>query len=104
MNVVADSSPRFIHIDGTDAATEGTFVSSVTGAALTYFNWSAGEPNNWDNEDCLNILSDTGLMNDMKCSELMPSVCEIREFNKYRLSSNTSDEVRYLHKGPFSLK
>ena len=81
MNLVADSSPKYIHIDGTDVATEGTFVSSVTGAALTYFSWSGGEPNNWNNdEDCLNILSDTGLMNDMKCSEQMPSVCERREF------------------------
>ena len=80
MNVVADSSPRFIYIDGTDAATEGTFVSSVTGAALTYLPWSGGEPNNWDNEDCLNILSDTGLINDGKCSQQVPSVCEKREF------------------------
>ena len=81
MNLVADTSPKYIFIDGTDVATEGTFVSSVTGAALTYFSWSGGEPNNWNNdEDCLNILSDTGLMNDMKCSEQMPSVCERREF------------------------
>ena len=79
MNLVADSSPKYIHIDGTDVATEGTFVSNVTGRNLTYLPWSGGEPNNWDNEDCLNLLSNTGLMNDMKCSELLPSVCEIRE-------------------------
>ena len=80
MNLVADTSPKYIFIDGTDVATEGTFVSNVTGAALTYLPWSGGEPNNWDNEDCLNLLSTTGLMNDMKCSELLPSVCERREF------------------------
>ena len=80
MNLVADSSPKYIHIDGTDVATEGTFVSSVTGAALTYLPWSGGEPNNWDNEDCLNLLSNTGLMNDGNCSKPLPSVCEKREF------------------------
>ena len=82
MNVVADSSPRFIYIDGTDAATEGTFVSSVTGANLTYFNWPHNEPNNWNNEDCLSTISDNGFMNDMNCSEPLPSVCERREFKK----------------------
>ena len=79
----ADTSPKYIHIDGTDAATEGTFVSSVTGRSLTYLPWSGGEPNNWNNdEDCLNILSDTGLMNDGKCSEHLPSVCERGELKK----------------------
>ena len=81
VNLVADTSPKYIYIDGTDAAKEGTFVSSVTGAALEHIRWSGGEPNNWDNEDCLNILSDTGLMNDMKCSEPLPSVCERREYS-----------------------
>ena len=97
MNVVADSSPRFIHIDGTDAATEGTFVSSVTGANLTYFNWPHNEPNNWNNEDCLSTISDNGFMNDVKCSEPLPSVCERRELKKRnRLCSNISDEVRFF--------
>ena len=83
VNLVADTSPKYIFIDGTDAATEGTFVSSVTGAAMTYLPWSRGEPDNWNNdEDCLNILSNDGLMNDVKCSEPFPSVCERRELKK----------------------
>ena len=81
VNLVADTSPKYIYIDGTDAAKEGTFVSSVTGAALTYLPWSRGEPNNWaNNEDCLNIYRDNGLMNDFPCDNQRPSVCERRGF------------------------
>ena len=80
LNLVADTLPIFVYIDGNDWVTEGTFVSSVTGRNLTYLPWSGGEPNGFGNEDCLNILSNDGLMNDMKCSEPLPSVCERREF------------------------
>ena len=81
MNLVADTSPKYIFIDGTDVATEGTFVSSVTGAALTYFSWSGGEPNNWNNdEDCLNIYRDSSKWNDITCESKLPSICERSEF------------------------
>ena len=77
---IADVSNNFIYIDGTDAATEGTFVSNVTGRNLTYLPWNGGEPNYWGNEDCLNIYRDSGKWNDIPCDRQLPSVCEIREF------------------------
>ena len=77
----ADVSNNVVYIDGTDAATEGTFVSSVTGAALTYLPWSGGEPNNWaNNEDCLNIYRDSSKWNDITCESKLPSICERSEF------------------------
>ena len=73
-----------IYIDGTDAATEGTFVSNFTGRNLTYTNWYGGEPNNFDgNENCVHTYAERdGTWNDVDCSTYMPSVCEIerREF------------------------
>ena len=68
-----------IYIDGTDATTEGTFVSSVTGAALTYTNWHGGEPNNHGgNENCVHTYAEyNGTWNDVTCDTYMPAVCEI---------------------------
>ena len=73
------NSINLIYIDGTDAATEGTFVSSVTGAALSWTNWHGGEPNNHgNNEDCVNMYSEhNGLWNDLNCDTPLPAVCEI---------------------------
>ena len=76
----ADVSNNVVYIDGTDAATEGTFVSNVTGKNLTYLPWSGGEPNNWDNEDCLNIYRDSSKWNDITCESKLPSICERSEF------------------------
>ena len=44
---------------------------------MTYTNWESGEPNNWDNEDCINMSAANGEWNDIKCSDLRPFVCEI---------------------------
>ena len=76
-------SSNFIFIDGTDVSNEGTFVSSVTGRRLSYMNWAVSEPNNWGNEDCLNIYRDSGKWNDVPCDRPLPSVCEI-EFCEFR--------------------
>ena len=75
---------NLVYIDGTDAASEGTFVSNFTGRNLTYTNWYGGEPNNFgDNENCVHTYAERdGTWNDVDCSTYMPSVCEIerREF------------------------
>ena len=76
------NSINLIYIDGTDAASEGTFKSTkVGGATLSYTNWAGNEPNNWDGvEHCVNMYAeDNGLWNDLKCDLLLPAVCEIEK-------------------------
>ena len=58
-----------------DIAQENTFISS-DGATSFYVNWLAGEPNNYNNEDCVHQRSN-GKWNDLKCSDKRPSVCKI---------------------------
>ena len=69
----------WLYIDGTDAASEGTFVSHYTGANLTYTKWYGGEPNDYrDNEDCINMyVYKDGTWNDIACSTSLPAVCKI---------------------------
>ena len=72
-----------IFIDGTDVTVEGSFVSSVTGAALSYTNWGYNQPNNiGDGQDCIEMLGSSGLWNDCSCTAALPTVCEI-EIRKY---------------------
>ena len=67
-----------IYIDGTDAAAEGTFVSNKTGEPLSYTNWHSHEPNNWDNEDCVNMYANiNGTWNDVDCIATLPAACEV---------------------------
>ena len=91
--LLADISYKFVFIDGTDASKEGTFVSSVTGAPLTYLPWAGGEPNNYQEEDCLNIhlYRPRGKWNDIPCDRKLPSVCEKREF-----MSNQTKLINYV--------
>ena len=72
---------NWIYIDGTDARSEGNFVSTVTGAPLWYTNWHSHEPNNWDNdEDCVNMYAHiNGTFNDNKCNKPLPAICERRK-------------------------
>ena len=58
-------------------ATEGTFVSNITGKTLTYTNWNVGEPSNFNDEDCINTKNESGLWNDYPCDSALPAVCEI---------------------------
>ena len=72
------NSINLIYIDGTDAASEGNFVSSHTGANLSYTNWHINEPNNWDNEDCVNMYAESnGTWNDIACNTSLPAACEV---------------------------
>lgn len=68
-------------IGGTDAAVEGTF-TWVTGEALAYTNWRAGEPNNGGTsgtqEDCVALEADTaGTWDDRPCGREYPYICEL---------------------------
>ena len=67
-----------LFIDGTDVASEGTFVSSATGEALLYTNWGSGEPSNSGaGEDCIEMSGDQGFWNDYPCTATLPTFCEI---------------------------
>ena len=67
-----------IFIDGTDVTIEGSFVSSVTGANLSYTNWDSGEPNDAGaGEDCIDMRGYFGVWNDFPCTAALPTVCEI---------------------------
>ena len=75
---IPGNSINDLFIDGTDVTSEGTFVSSVTGAALSYTNWRDGEPNDaGDGEDCINMHGASGLWNDYSCTKSLPTVCEL---------------------------
>jgi glucose/arabinose dehydrogenase len=59
-----------------DIAVEGAFVWS-NGSPVTYTNWHAGEPNNLNNEDCMQLGWFGGYTwNDLNCSQPLPFVCE----------------------------
>jgi len=42
-------------IGASDLATEGSFVWAESHEAVDYANWRPGEPNNDDNEDCVEM-------------------------------------------------
>jgi len=75
--LVTAAAGNAVWIRGTDAASEGTWVWSPSGTPLSYTNWNPGEPNNVDNEDCLEVLS-YGKWNDLSCTATRKYVCEHR--------------------------
>ncbi len=72
----------------TDASVEGTWVWSDNASAgkasscsaaqsgNLYCSWAQGEPNDNQNEDCAQVLSD-GRWNDIPCSNTLQTVCEL---------------------------
>jgi hypothetical protein len=71
-------------IGATDAISEGSwlwvaedepfFEVGVDAAGTRFTNWSGGEPNNYDDSDCLRILT-TGLWADFPCDSPLGHVC-----------------------------
>jgi hypothetical protein len=60
----------------TDAAVEGSW-AWMDGTAVSYTNWSSGEPNDSGGEDCAcTNWSSTGNWNDLTCSASEPFICE----------------------------
>jgi hypothetical protein len=60
-----------------DRASEGFFVW-VNGTS-SFRNWYPGQPNNLNNQDCVNIDAANGLWGDGPCSSLLHYACE-RDF------------------------
>jgi hypothetical protein len=71
---------------GTDLADEGHFFWMSTGRPITFTNWNAGEPNNFqyengEEENCLELWNRDGKglkWNDSPCSFETYFVCEVQ--------------------------
>ncbi|XP_066304554.1 lymphocyte antigen 75-like [Branchiostoma lanceolatum] len=60
---------RNLNIGFHDKTTEGTF-TWLDGLPTTFLNWEPGEPSNaGGNEDCTEIVYDTGMWNDVPCGQ-----------------------------------
>lgn len=59
-----------------DKQKEGRWIASSGRGEANYFNWNKGEPNNLGSEHCGMIYSNSGLWNDMKCSNKVPYTCQ----------------------------
>ncbi|CAG5110537.1 Oidioi.mRNA.OKI2018_I69.chr2.g4928.t1.cds [Oikopleura dioica] len=64
-------------IGGTDAASEGVWVSACGGTIIG--KWRPNQPDNSGNEDCLEMYY--GLMNDQKCGHTNKVTCQFPENN-----------------------
>ena len=72
------SANRTGWLGATDEAVEGTWrwqTGPEAGDLLSYTNWSAGEPNNQSNEDCMQFVTG-GQWNDISCSSSRRFVVE----------------------------
>jgi cysteine-rich repeat protein len=58
-----------------DSGTEGSFVWS-SGSSASYRRWNPGEPNNYGNEDCVELLVSDARWNDACCGADKIYVCE----------------------------
>mmetsp|Transcript_23264 Transcript_23264/g.28539 ORF Transcript_23264/g.28539 Transcript_23264/m.28539 type:complete len:358 (+) Transcript_23264:113-1186(+) len=58
-----------------DVTKEGTFKFAPNGETPGYTNWAPNEPNNLNNEDCVEILSN-GQWNDLTCSHGRFYLCD----------------------------
>ncbi len=58
-----------------DREDEGRF-RWVTGDPVAFTNWDSGEPNNFFNEDCVELRSGNGRWNDEDCGAARSYVCE----------------------------
>ena len=67
------SDVQFAWIGVNDQETEGAFVT-VIGEPATFLPWNVGEPNDVDNEDCVELLGDK--LNDRSCEIRRAYVCE----------------------------
>nr|XP_039269898.1 uncharacterized protein LOC120344668 isoform X2 [Styela clava] len=48
----------------------------IDGSPFNYVNWNSGEPNNVNNEDCVEMVVDHGYWNDLSCGDSRGYICE----------------------------
>uniref|UniRef100_A0A3P8TTB4 C-type lectin domain-containing protein n=1 Tax=Amphiprion percula TaxID=161767 RepID=A0A3P8TTB4_AMPPE len=61
---------------GHDSVTEGGW-EWTDGSPFRYIRWNAGNPDNYDGEDCLSILVSNGYWNDDKCENKRGYICNV---------------------------
>jgi len=62
-----------------DLAQEGHYVWT-DGTSTSFYLWAPGQPNNSDNQDCIDIWDTAvGEWNDAKCEENLPYICKMPE-------------------------
>ncbi|VEN40799.1 unnamed protein product [Callosobruchus maculatus] len=82
-----DKLEKYIKDFGTDLAEEGHFFWMSTGRPITFTNWNAGEPNNFEyengeQENCMELWNRDGKgmkWNDSPCSFETYFVCEVQQ-------------------------
>ena len=76
----AGITQSWVWVGANDIATEGTWIwSDGTGVSYpgAYTRWQSGEPNDArQSEDCMGLITSSGLWNDWSCSHALISVCE----------------------------
>ena len=66
-----------IWLGATDIQSEGVWIWNSSGSALTYTNWSLGDPDNYGgNENCLHMWHNLGEWNDAYCYSSLAILCE----------------------------
>jgi hypothetical protein len=75
-SVVDGTFPQRWWLGAADELVEGSF-GWEDGAAWSYTNWAPGEPNNINNEDCVELNGNLdGTWNDAQCGQLRHYICE----------------------------
>ncbi|KAM7392700.1 hypothetical protein PAMA_007697 [Pampus argenteus] len=64
---------------GHDSITEGGW-EWMDGSPFRYIRWNAGNPDNYNGEDCLSILINNGYWNDDNCENKRGYICKRRGF------------------------
>lgn len=64
-----------VWIGGTDRKTESEFIWSKSGNKINFTQWLLGNPDNRNNEDCIEMNALTG-WNDASCDITKPFICE----------------------------
>ena len=86
-------SSEALWIGLTDEVTEGTF-KWANGEAVTYTNWSPGQPDNDNNEDYVEFnFGGAGIWNDLPNSSLLPGIIEIANSNDTIIGSTGDDTI-----------
>uniref|UniRef100_A0A673AXW7 C-type lectin domain-containing protein n=1 Tax=Sphaeramia orbicularis TaxID=375764 RepID=A0A673AXW7_9TELE len=62
---------------GHDSVTEGGW-EWTDGSPFRYIRWNAGNPDNYNGEDCLSILINSGFWNDDNCNAKRGYICKRR--------------------------
>nr|XP_011440035.2 perlucin-like protein [Crassostrea gigas] len=77
IRTLANNLTETVWLGGTDVAEEGKWVWQSTGTIFSYSAWNGGQPNNYQNQDCLCLYRPYGLTwCDESCAASYQYICE----------------------------